>query len=161
MNENLLNSLNKLLTKNNLTFKDIDYYYVIVGPGSFTGIRIGVASLLGLTTGLNKQLEGVSSLDAAALSLYKKQMEIAVKLRGNEFVLKRYNFSDNLFSDYIFSPKEDLSVDTILLYEDKPEVDLSKAILHPMFNFFKRDYLPFYMRKSEAELYFDSKSTNR
>ncbi|MFA6305665.1 MAG: tRNA (adenosine(37)-N6)-threonylcarbamoyltransferase complex dimerization subunit type 1 TsaB [Candidatus Gracilibacteria bacterium] len=42
--ENLLPGIQKLLKKNKKTFKDIKNAIVIKGPGSFTGLRIGVAT---------------------------------------------------------------------------------------------------------------------
>ena len=35
--------VDELLTKNNLTLQDLDFCTVVVGPGSFTGVRIGVS----------------------------------------------------------------------------------------------------------------------
>ena len=52
-----------------LTFKDIDAYAAAVGPGSFTGIRIGVAAAKGLSWGGELPLCGVSTLEAMALGL--------------------------------------------------------------------------------------------
>ncbi len=50
----------------NLDLKDIDFLAVTSGPGSFTGIRIAVATVKGMAIGLNKKCAGVSSLLAAS-----------------------------------------------------------------------------------------------
>jgi tRNA threonylcarbamoyl adenosine modification protein YeaZ len=157
MNESLLPSLISFLNSFNLTFNDIEKYFIIVGPGSFTGIRIGVATLLGITTALNKDLKGISSLDAAALSNDHEIITVATFLRGKEVVYKNYNFQKNIFSDYKFTTEENLPDKYINPY--KINLDLSKALLNNKFDNFIRDYLPFYMRKSEAEISFDKKST--
>jgi tRNA threonylcarbamoyladenosine biosynthesis protein TsaB len=47
-----------------LTFADIDQYAVCIGPGSFTGIRVGVAFARGLALANNSQAIGVTSLEA-------------------------------------------------------------------------------------------------
>ena len=62
MAENLLKSLN-------LTFSDIELYATSVGPGSFTGVRIGVSLIKGLAFGRNSPSAGVSTLEALAENL--------------------------------------------------------------------------------------------
>lgn len=44
VSENLLSYIDELLTNNNLELKDIDVLACCIGPGSFTGIRIGIAT---------------------------------------------------------------------------------------------------------------------
>jgi tRNA threonylcarbamoyladenosine biosynthesis protein TsaB len=45
---------------------DIDYFAVGVGPGSFTGTRVGLATVKALSWSLNKPVAGISSLDILA-----------------------------------------------------------------------------------------------
>ena len=65
----LMSLIQDLLTDNNLTINDIDGYVVSKGPGSFTGLRIGMATVKGLSFGSKKPYVSVSSLDALALSV--------------------------------------------------------------------------------------------
>lgn len=51
-----------------LGFADIDRIGVTVGPGSFTGLRVGMAFALGLGAALDRPVVGLSSLDALAAS---------------------------------------------------------------------------------------------
>lgn len=55
-----------LLKTTGTAIKDIDIFAVNVGPGSFTGVRIGVASVKGLTMPLNKPCAAVSTLESMA-----------------------------------------------------------------------------------------------
>ena len=55
-----------ILKNTNLTIQDIDAIAVAVGPGSFTGIRIGIAAAKGLAFGADKPAIGVSTLAAMA-----------------------------------------------------------------------------------------------
>jgi tRNA threonylcarbamoyladenosine biosynthesis protein TsaB len=51
----------------------IDYFCCGVGPGSFTGVRIGMASVKALSWSLNKPVAGVSSLDILAQNSGKEE----------------------------------------------------------------------------------------
>lgn len=64
--EQLLPMIDQLLKNCACSLDEIDVLAVSVGPGSFTGIRIGVATLKGLALALNKPVIGVSSLQALA-----------------------------------------------------------------------------------------------
>lgn len=65
----LMSQIDYLLKGLNLDIEDIDGFVVSSGPGSFTGLRIGTASIKGLAQGLNKPLVGISSLDCLAYNL--------------------------------------------------------------------------------------------
>lgn len=54
------------LARVGLTMDDVDEVLVGRGPGSFTGVRIGIATAKGLSCGLGVPLYGASTLDAAA-----------------------------------------------------------------------------------------------
>lgn len=54
------------LKKTNLTIQMFDYFVVSSGPGSWTGIRLGLALVYGLAIGNEKKIFGVSNLEAMA-----------------------------------------------------------------------------------------------
>jgi tRNA threonylcarbamoyladenosine biosynthesis protein TsaB len=64
--ERLPGDLVSLLEANHVTFGDIDVYAVASGPGSFTGLRIGIATMQGLALAGGRRLAAVSALDALA-----------------------------------------------------------------------------------------------
>ena len=66
----LMTIIEDLLKHNKLTINDIDGFVVSKGPGSFTGLRIGMATIKGLSFGSNKPYVSVSSLDALAYSVF-------------------------------------------------------------------------------------------
>lgn len=62
----LMPMVDNALTQADMNIKDIDAFCVNVGPGSFTGIRIGVAAVKGLALAENKLCAGVSTLESMA-----------------------------------------------------------------------------------------------
>ncbi len=64
--ETLLEVIDTCLKNAGLTVNDVDAFAVSRGPGSFTGIRIGVAAVKGLCFGTDKPVYGVSTLEAMA-----------------------------------------------------------------------------------------------
>jgi tRNA threonylcarbamoyladenosine biosynthesis protein TsaB len=50
---------------------DLDGLAVTIGPGSFTGLRIGVSTIKGLAHALDKPVVGISSLDAVYSATYR------------------------------------------------------------------------------------------
>lgn len=64
--ETLMPTLSALLDECNITPDKIDLIAVDIGPGSFTGVRIGVASSNALACALSKEMIAVSSLEALA-----------------------------------------------------------------------------------------------
>ncbi len=67
--EKLLLQIDLLLRESGWTLKDIDLFAVVAGPGSFTGLRIGLATVKGLAQTLGKPVVTVSALAATALAL--------------------------------------------------------------------------------------------
>lgn len=59
-----------LLKSLDLTINDIDGFVISKGPGSFTGLRIGMATIKGLSLGSSKPYVSISSLDSLAYNLY-------------------------------------------------------------------------------------------
>lgn len=68
--QTLLPMAESLLKNTNIDVKDIDLFAVNTGPGSFTGVRIGVAAVKGMAMALNKSCVAVSTLDSMAYNLF-------------------------------------------------------------------------------------------
>jgi len=84
----LVPQISGLLGKHGLTKQDIDAFAVVSGPGSFTGLRVGLAAIKALAEILRKPIVAVSLLEAVALAA-KKQGSIVAALdagRGEIYV---------------------------------------------------------------------------
>ena len=69
--EVLLSTIELALKTVGLKINDMDGFAISIGPGSFTGLRIGLSTVKGLCFGSGKPLASIPSLDAlASLSLY-------------------------------------------------------------------------------------------
>jgi tRNA threonylcarbamoyl adenosine modification protein YeaZ len=156
VSEKIMPVMDFLFTTAGVKPQEIDKYYVVTGPGSFTGIRIGVGSLLGFCMSCGKKLEGISSLDAAAIVSGQDRVKTAVRLRGRLYGYREYDFQVGVFSDYI-TEKIDSADEYFVVNSGGEWVDLSKAVLSDRFEQFVTDYAPLYMRPSEAEINFDKK----
>ena len=67
--ENIMVAIDNLLKLTEHTIKDVDKFAVSTGPGSFTGIRIGVAVAKGLAYSTGKPIAGINELDAIAYGI--------------------------------------------------------------------------------------------
>lgn len=64
--QSILPMTEEAFAKTGLEIQDADYFAVTVGPGSFTGVRIGVSTVKGLAHALNKPCVAVDALEAMA-----------------------------------------------------------------------------------------------
>ena len=65
--EELLPNIDRLLRANSIGLKEIDRIIVSIGPGSFTGIKIGISPVLGLRSATGITCLGISTLKALSL----------------------------------------------------------------------------------------------
>lgn len=76
----LMPMVNNVLTQADLKLDDIDAFCVNAGPGSFTGIRIGVAAVKGLAFAGDKPCAGVSTLEACAYNFTDENCIVCVSM---------------------------------------------------------------------------------
>jgi tRNA threonylcarbamoyladenosine biosynthesis protein TsaB len=85
----LIPVISRLLGERDLDKKSVDGFVVVSGPGSFTGLRVGLATVKGLCEVLQKPLATVSMLEAVALT-YGRPGETATSVldagRGEVYV---------------------------------------------------------------------------
>ena len=73
-----LNEVNKMFEEVNLTPNDMDKIIVVNGPGSFTGIRIGVTIAKIMAWSLNKKITTISSLEAMSQSIETDKLIVPI-----------------------------------------------------------------------------------
>lgn len=75
--EKLIPTIKEIIDKNNISLEKIDKLFVTVGPGSFTGIRIGLAVCKTLAFALNKRIVPISSLEFMATTKVNTKYKIS------------------------------------------------------------------------------------
>lgn len=102
----LMPLIDELLNSQNITIKDIDLFACGIGPGSFTGIRIGVSTIKAFADVTNKPVIGVNSLEALASAVKDDSFIcplIDAKHDNLYFALFEYKKSEYIkSSDFLF-----------------------------------------------------------
>ena len=94
----IMDAVDSLFKLSGLTIKDVDRIAVTIGPGSFTGIRIGTAIAKGLAYSLKKPIVGVNELDVLA-HMGENREDIIVPLidaRKERVYFSKYRYVDSI-----------------------------------------------------------------
>lgn len=78
----LLNDIDKLLNETQVELSEIDLFAVATGPGSFTGLRIGIATVKALAATLDRPCVGIPTLQAVALAAGPSARSVALLPAG-------------------------------------------------------------------------------
>jgi tRNA threonylcarbamoyladenosine biosynthesis protein TsaB len=94
----LLRDVDELLTKAGLKLTDVDLFACAAGPGSFTGLRIGLATIKALAASLERPCAGISTLEAIAHAGGASSATVATLAAGRgEFFAQLFSVSpDNV-----------------------------------------------------------------
>jgi len=76
----LLPALNHLLRLSRIEPDGIDLFACTLGPGSFTGLRVGASTIKGLALATGKPIAGVSSLEALAFNIEGREIPVCPML---------------------------------------------------------------------------------
>ncbi len=110
----LLGSLDDILKESDLEWHQLDAIAVCLGPGSFTGLRIGLSTVKGIAMATDLPLIGISSLDGLAnqLPFAKQQICTILDARKHEVYAAFYKSNESgeveRTSDYLALPPEEL-----------------------------------------------------
>ena len=179
--ETLMPILKQILEKNSLVLKDFDLIAVDIGPGSFTGIRIGVATAKAFSDSLTIPCVGIDSLEILAYQIKEPSIVCSAidckndncyfalyELRNNEYIIleapsakPKQEVTDLLDSKY--SNKEIKFVGDAFssksLFNHLSVENLNLAALKKFTrnNFHSEEILPLYLKKSQAERQLEEK----
>lgn len=147
--EHLMNEIEALFIKNNIKPSDLDQIVCGIGPGSYTGVRIGLTVAKMLAYSLNIPLKAISSLYMMG-STHNKFASIIDAKRGYVFAGYYENGKSIIPEGYIELEEFKRLVEGIIVTDNDYKVDCNNVI--------KYSYLvdtnlvePNYLRETEAE----------
>jgi tRNA threonylcarbamoyladenosine biosynthesis protein TsaB len=193
--ERLMTAVNNTLIQSEMTLDDIDVFGVAIGPGSFTGLRIGLSTVKGLSYATGKPVVTVPTLDAFAWNFPCSVYPVCLMLdaRKSEVYAAVYRWDENIFRTVIecVSVKPEAILEKlqgkvlfagegVLLYREKiisimkdraSFVTMDKMVPSPanvamlgMAKAVRGEFtvisqaVPFYIRRSEAEVKWSEKN---
>lgn len=158
----LMDEIDKALNEISLTPAECDFFAAVVGPGSFTGIRIGIATVKGLALATGKRFLAITSFDLIAYNVADENFYAVIDAgRGSYYACGYADGGKTVILQPCYLSGESVSALKFPLYgfEDLPlshykKVDI-KNCLHPAVCAnsarLTDDIHALYVRKSQAE----------
>jgi tRNA threonylcarbamoyladenosine biosynthesis protein TsaB len=100
----LFAEIGMLLQRHSLVLRDIDCFAAASGPGSFTGVRVGLTAVKGLAHAMNRKVVAVSNLQAVAWFGKGALRAVWVDARRNEIYGAVYDAKLNLVQEERVGP---------------------------------------------------------
>lgn len=99
--QTLMPMVEKTINESGISVKDIDLFAITHGPGSFTGVRIGIASVKGMADALDKKCLPISTLEAIAEPLKNEDVIACAVMdaRCNQVYTAIFNNGERLCDD--------------------------------------------------------------
>ena len=106
--EKLMPMIENILEDLDIKVEDIDYYAASVGPGSFTGLRIGITTVKCMALATNKRVVAVDTLDGLANNIgYTNNLVCPIiDARNNQVYTAIYDNGKKIVQDNAISVEE-------------------------------------------------------
>lgn len=162
-NETMLPLIDEILKENHLKINDINELGVVIGPGSFTGIRVGIATIKAFRDSLGVKAKSINNLDYLFCLATNKDKSInTVAIKGSKdsyFVAKLingivYKYDRNLTRDELVAVAKNSKIGMFTADEllDSVQVSDDANVLINCFNDSKDfSLIPVYYQLSQAE----------
>ena len=124
--ENLMPMIKKAFDNLTINLADIDLFACSKGPGSFTGIRIGVATICAFRDYYNRKAIGISSLEGLAYNIVPKENSLVCSIidaKNNNVYYGLFEFENNeLKNTFILSSD---NIENVITYIDTLQTNYS------------------------------------
>jgi len=95
--ENLIPLIDRLLKKEKLKIKDVGVFLISCGPGSFTGLRVGFATLKGFLSVRQRPCFGALSFDLVAATIPSKKgrtLAVCLNAKRDKLYVRSYRYHE-------------------------------------------------------------------
>ena len=155
----LMDEIEKTLDKAELTPTECDFFVAVTGPGSFTGIRIGISCVKGFATALNKKCLGVTAFDLIAYNVSSAVPYIvAIDAAHDHYYVCGYTAEGECDIQPCYISKDKLSALNRPVYgfenlelDNYNKVEISSCLAPAAKAKAKEGVYALYVRKSQAE----------
>lgn len=121
--ETLVPMIQQVLQETGVAPSAVDYYAASIGPGSFTGLRIGVVTIKSIAMAVEKPCVAVPTLDALAYNVREFEGLICALIDArNDQVFTAVYEGDTLLTDYMAKSVSELAEDLRRLACGKPVI---------------------------------------
>lgn len=124
--EKLFTNIDKVLKETKTEYKDLTHIVCSIGPGSFTGIRIGMAAAKGICIGLKIPFIGITTLEAIAYKNISTKMSFS-ELRSNSSGISSEIAHASSYQRKLVSSQEESYLDSGLRRNDESVLALIDA----------------------------------
>lgn len=139
--QKLMPMIDELIKSCDLIPNEIDVFAVSLGPGSFTGLRIGIATMTAMAQALDKTVVGVPTLEALAFNLYNTQGLVCPIIDAQRDLVYTgvYEWVDGEMVEVI--QQQVLSVDELInmLKKEEKSIFFVGDALHKFYNILKEN----------------------
>lgn len=147
--ESTIPLLKEVLDESNLELKDLKEIIVISGPGSFTGVRIGIVIAKIIAYSLNISVKTLSYLEAMALE-YDYDVKVGIKDRNGAFI-GEFDSKHNLVRDYYYLKNEELISKSDIIFDNEVDLKKIKLFVKDKKCVLPHSLVPLYVKKIEVE----------
>ncbi|MDE6667453.1 MAG: tRNA (adenosine(37)-N6)-threonylcarbamoyltransferase complex dimerization subunit type 1 TsaB [Clostridia bacterium] len=155
----LMDEIDKALKEINLTPKECDFFAAVVGPGSFTGIRIGIATAKGFALAANKPLKSLTAFELIAYNVNSKKSFVVIDAAHAHYYVCGYEDGKVIFNPSYLSQEEVAALPAPLFgFEDLPfenytKLEIKNCLMNASLKCenLSDDMHALYVRKSQAE----------
>lgn len=155
-NSLVLPTIDETLIELGIGIADVDYFACVVGPGSFTGVRIGVATLNAFNDVFKKKLVSINALEILAYNIKDESIMASIDARHGNLYSAVFSGDYTNLKSLLCNTVEDFNSfegQKVMQNSETYDIDALIGIAEQKIqaNEFVETLKPLYMKDSQAE----------